>query len=511
MSNLYRRIIHHTTFSFTVMENQVHRFFNKLRPAFGLWRRTYRGTLPAKVPKDIESRSPSLIQPQPQNNAAGAAGNCPQSQDTESLGVNHEDPADASVDAPAENTDPEDDHIRHQDLQQPQFTEGASRFVLAKDGSRDCVALLVNETFLAKLRDLFQEERDLSILDAPLCHAKMDLRNIEWSVQEAQTALETVQSEEEAENYQEIMEQRTIELHKTRRWKDELEEERGMVKGNLELSRNHTQWVLETAMREADLLGPEKPLPAILLREEGPQEIEEEIAVPERSTSTQSSVASTARDHGEVEVSPEEVQRREAYEEFIERSEYLNTVQEKFDGQGFLYRENLAEYQEMAAAGTTNMSRSNFDRRKVQYGQQLTRALIDAEEEFEEARERAQALGAIGSDYGHEFYYGAEYEESWPENKITEYNASQDWSFVEGWMEGIPDSTTQADGDPVEMDEWDAGEVDVNDSISIMDCEDYRQEIDRYRRICSRLEDPCPEVRWLGQPDARPLERRGSC
>lgn len=489
------------------MENHVHRFLNKLRPAFGLWRGNYKGTLPAKIPKDIESDSPSLIQPKPQDGAAGAAGNAPQSPITGSLEVNHED----LVNLSAENTDPEDDHIKHEDLPQPQFTEGPSRFVLAKDGSRDCVALLVNERFLAKLRDLFQEERDLSILDGPLCHAKMDLRNIERSVQEGQTALETAKSEQEAENYQGILEQQTSELHKIRRWKDELEEERGMVKGNLELSRNHTQWVLETAMREADLLGPEKPLPAILLREEGPQEMEEEIEVTEGSMPAQSSVASTARDHGEVEADPEEIQRREAYEEFIERFEYLNTVQEKFDNQGFLYRENLAEYQEMAAAGTTNMSRSDFDRRKVQYGQQLTRALINAEEEYEEARERAQVLGAIGSDYGQEFYYGAEYEESWPENKIAEYNASQDWSHVEGWMDDIPDSTSQAGGDFVEVDEWEAEEVDVNDSISMMDCEDYRQEIDRYRRMCARLEDPCPEVRWLGQPDARILERRGSC
>ena len=491
------------------MEHHVHKFLNRLRPAFGLWRGGYRDTLSAKPQKDIEFGSPSPIQCQSQDEAADAAEKAPKSQITGSLGPSHEDLLNLSAITTAPEVFP-----------QPQFTEGPSRFVLAKDGPRDCVALLVNEGFLAKLRDLFQEERDLSVLEGPLCHAKMDFRNIEHLVQEGQNALETADSEEEAEKYQRIMEQQTSELHKIRRWKHELEEERDIIKSNLELSRNHTKWVLETAMREADLLGPEKPLPAISLREEELQDVEQEVAVPESSIPAQSPTASTANDHGEVEVSQEEIECREVYDEFIERSRFLETVQGKFDSQGFLYRENLAEFEEMAAAGTTNMSRSDFDRRKVRYGQQLTRALIDAEEEFEEARERAQTLGAISSDYGQEFYYGAEYEESWPENKIADYNASQDWSFIESWMDDIPDSNdptsshaaADLDSAAVEVDEWDAEEVDVNDSISMIDCEDYRREIDRYRRMCARLEDPCPEVRWLGQPDAAgALGRRSSC
>lgn len=494
----------YTRSSFAVMEGHVHRFLNKLRPAFGLLRRGSRGTLSVKVPGDIESCLPNLMQQQLEDVAAE---NAPRSPSTEALGADRRDPVDLS----AADADPEDEQIEQEGQPQPQFTEGPSRFVLAKDGSRDCVALLVNEEFLAKLRDLLQEDRDLSVLDRPLCLAKMDYEKIERSMQDGQNALETAESEEQAGEYQRIMEEQTLELSEIQRWKDELEKERGRIKGNLEQSRSHTQWVLESAMRKADLLGPEKPLPAILLREQRPEDIEEEVEATGYLVPARSSVASVTSNHSEVELSQEELQRREAYEEFIERSQYLDTVQEQFDGQGSLYRENLAEYQEMVAIGTTNMSRSDFDSRKVQYGQQLTRALIDAEEEFEEARERAQALGAIGSDYGQEFYYGAEYEESWPENKIADFNASYDWSFVEGWMDNIPDSTSHEDADSVEIDEWDAEEVDVNDSISNIDCEDYRQDIDRYRRICARLEDPCPEARWLGQPDAQLLERRYSC
>ena len=488
------------------MENHVHKILNKFWPAFGLLR-SVRGTLPAEVPKDIESGRPDLTQDRSQDETTDTTTNAPQPPHAGSLGARLE----ASVDSSAANTNSGDDHVENERVPQPQFTEGPSRFILANDGSKDCVALLVNETFLTKLRDLFRENQDVSALDGPLHHANMDANSIESSLQRAQKSLETTKSQEQAEEYEHFRGNKTSELYKIHRWKDELEKERSLVNGNLELSRSHTQWVLETAMREADLLGPEKPLPAILLRVEESEYPPEEVVSPENAMPAQSSTVSVESDHEEVELSEEERQRRAAYEEFVDHLQLLNTVQADFDDQQNNYRENLAKFQQKAEAGTSKMSRSDFDRRSVQYGQQLTRALIDAEEAFEEARERAQDLGAIGSSYGQDSYYGAEYEESWPENKIVDYNASYDWSFVEDWMDNIPDSTSQADAGSVEIDEWDAEEVDVNDSISNTDCEDYRQDIDRYRRICARLEDPCPEVRWLGQPDAKPLERRCSC
>lgn len=488
------------------METHVHNLLNKFRPAFGLLR-NFRGALPVKTPKDIESGRPDLIQSRSRDDTTDAAENALQPQSTGSLGVKQED----SVDSEAANTNTGNDYIENEELPQPQFTEGPSRFVLAKDGSKDCVALLVNETFLTKLRDLFQENRDIIALDEPLHHAKMDAKNIETSVQNAQESLQTAESEEQAEEYQSFIEQQTSTLLKIRGWRDELEKEQGLIKGNLEFSRSHAQWVLETAMKEADLLGPEKPLPTILLRDEEMEYTEEEVEDPELAIPAHSPAVSAASGHEEVEVSEEETRRQAAYDEFIDRSQLLNTVQADFDDQRNNYQDNLAMFQQKAEAGASKMSRSDFDRRSIQYGQRLTRALIDAEEAFEQARERAQDLGAIGSTYGEESYYGAEYEESWPENKIADYNASYDWGFVKDWMDNVPDSTSQADIESVEIDEWDAKEVDVNDSISMIDCEDYRQEIDRYQRQCARLGDPCPEARFLGQPDARPLERRRSC
>ena len=483
------------------MENHIHNFLNRYMPGLGLLR-SFQCTPPADVSNDIESAQTDLMTTQIENGTTDPNTSASQAQITPSIGAENQD----DIDSSAPQTTFKDTHLENEELQQPQFTEGPSRFVLANDGSKECVALLVNEEFLASLRDVSQAIRDVSALNGPLCHAKMDAKNTERSIKNIQETLETLESEGRAE-CQNLIEQQTSELLKIEDWKDDLERERRRIEEKLEICRSHTQWVLESAMKEADFLGPEKPLPAILFRDQEIEKSEEQTEVAGQETSSTTSVAS---DDEEIQVSEEELQRRAAYDDFMDRSQLLNTLQTNFDDQQDNYRENLAKFQEDVEAGTSGMTRSDFDRRSVQYGQQLTRALIEAEEGFEQAKEYAQALGAIASDYGHEFYYGAEYEESWPENKIAEYNASQDWSAIEEWMDNIPNSNNQAEIE-VEIDEWDAEEVDVNDSISAIDCEEYRQDIDRYRRICARLEDPCPEVRFLGQPDERVLERRSSC
>ena len=520
MRNIYRRICRDIRLSVSNMENHIHNFLNKIRPGLGLLR-SFRGTLPQRIPRDIESAQPELIQSQNQDYTIGATENAVHPQNPTNLAANQDDQINSLAATPTSTGN----NVENEEDPQRRFTKGPSRFTIASDGSNECVALLVSEGFLDKLRDLFQETRDVSALEGPLHRAEIDAQEIEKSITRAQESLETVEGEQ-AEEHRIFIEQQTSKLLKINRWKDELENERSLIEAKLELSRSHTQWVLETAMKEADYLGPEKPLPAILLRNEEIECAEEKAEAPEYDMPLQSPAESVASYREEVEVSEEELQRRAAYDEFIDRSQLLDTLQTNFDNQQYNYRENLARFEQEVEAGTNTMSRSAFDRRSVQYGQQLTRALIDAEEAFEEARDHALALNAITSTYGHDFYPGADYEESWPENKIANYNASQDWSSVQAWMDDIPapapnDDVSNShhdraddddDGAVVELDEWDAGEVEVNDSISVIDWEEYRRDIDRYRRMCDRLVDPCPEVRWLGQPDeGAGLERRNSC
>ena len=537
-------------FSLATMDNHMRKFFGKFKPAFG-YLQLFRGNLPANFPEDIESgrlnkRIRSTV-PSVEHTAspqdAGSSEDDVESHPAPFARPN--DDYDKQEDIPKrQSTDHADGgapqpqpsvvtlgnttHLpvtddcagdEHERFPQPQFTEGPSQFILAKDGSRDCVALLVNKTFIDKLQDLFNENRDLRLLDGPLRQAGQEISQIERSIQRAQEYLETAGSDETADECRRTIEQYGHELLHVHQRRDELEEEYELIKGNHELSTNHTQWVLEQAMRNGNLQGPEKPLPAVLVSQEEEDYTEPETEAVENDgevsahpVPTESIPASIAPDSSEPPRSPEFLERQAALDDFLQREQALDVVQDKFNNQRQNYQENLTKYLQKFENGATNMSRSAFDRRSVQYGQQLTRALIDAEEAFEEARDHAIALNAISSSHGHEFPYGAHYEESWPENKIADYNASQDWTYIETWMDDIPDScnSNSDDVEVEEVDEWDAEEVEVNDSISMIDCEDYRRDIDRWQRMCARLEDPCPEARWLGQVDGRVLERRGS-
>ena len=479
----------------------MRRFFDRIKHAFG-YLQALRGNLTGQILGDVESgwwifkqnRSTCLTEEHPSN---------------------EDDP----IELPAAVIDADNKHTEHDQILGPQFTEGPSRFSLAKDGPLDCVALLINETFLAKLQDLFNEHRDLGLLEGSLHLAKKETSQLERLLQRAQESFETADSEEIENDCLKILEKNGPKLRQSRQWRDELEKEYELVKSNYELSTNHTRWVLETAMKDANLLEPKKPLPAILVRQEefesderetNESEVsEDENEIPGEVMVPQSPGTSVESDHSEFPQSPGDLERQEAYDHFVQLDIALDEVQDRFDNQKQNYRDQLAKYHEKCENGATGMKRSAFDRRSIQYGQQLTRALIDAEEDFEQARERAYCLGAIPSDYGRECY-GAEYEESWPENKTAEYNASCDWGHIHAWMDDIPNSTSGAYNELVEIDEWGAEEVEINDSISMIDCEDYRQAIDRYQRQCARLGDPCPEVRLLGQSDETPLERRCS-
>ena len=479
----------------------MRRFLNRIKHAFG-YLQVLRGNLTGQILGDVESgrwslkrnRSPCLTEEHPSNE-------------------------DGPIELPAAIIAADNKHTEHDQILGPQFTEGPSRFSLAKDGPRDCVALLINETFLGKLQDLFNEHRDLGLLEGSLHLAEKETSQLERLLQRAQESFETADSEEIEKDCLKILEKNGPKLRQSRQWRDELEKEYELVKSNYELSTNHTRWVLETATEDANLLGPEKPLPTILVRQEESESDEPEInesevsedenEIPGEVMVPQSPGTSVESDHSELSQSPGELERQEAYDHFIQLDIALDEVQDRFDNQKQNYRDQLAKYHEKCENGATGMKRSAFDRRSIQYGQQLTRALIDAEEDFERARERAYYLGAIPSDYGRECY-GAEYEESWPENKTADFNASCDWGHIHAWMGDIPNSADEADNKSVEVDDWGAEEVEVNDSISMIDCEDYRQDIDRYQRQCARLEDPCAKARLLGQPDERPLERRYS-
>ncbi|KAL9065934.1 MAG: hypothetical protein Q9161_007918 [Pseudevernia consocians] len=388
---------------------------------------------------------------------------------------------------------------------QPQFTEGPARVVMTNDGSKDCMALLMTDTLVAKLRELYEDSHHLSGKQGPLDYARREARDFEASINQIKELIEETQDEEKIEELQEMMQQREPQMLKISKRRDELEKGAKQLERNVASSRAHIQWVLDTAMKEADLLEPHRPLTPVTINDfESEFEDQEEI-----HQNTYNGKASKDANHKAIESvthgaefpkqhsgvlantddDPEESQllHRVAWESYNETLATMHKVKALFDNRQQSYETDLADYQQGFRDGIYKISRSEFDRSKIRYGQKVTRALIDAEEDFEAAKEQAQAVGAIGSDYDDAANSYGCYEESWPESQLVSYIATKDWGSVHDWLAGLPEPSNpeeiEQESESPEVDDWYADEVDPADSISQIDFDDYRKDIDRWENI----------------------------
>lgn len=425
-----------------------------------------------------------------------------------------------------------DRQMEREEAPQPQFTKGPARFIVANDGSENCVALLVTETLMTKLGVLFEDSLQIEVRSGPLEHARIDAREAQISLDEAEKSLEKSGNQTRVEELRKKVQQQQRDLAKVCQRRDRLEEGRLRIERSISLSRDHTMWVLHTAMKEANLIKP----PTVLLpvSASGDESDDESEAF-----SRQGSITSTSETYTEPPLSESEQFRQAAREELDKRSHTLDVIQAKFDNQRRLYEKDLATYQQGFDDGTFKFSRSEFDCRKLEYGQKVTRALINAEEAYDKAEEHAKAVGAVGSNYSQGSGYG-QYEESLSDHHTASYIAQRDWGFVHKWLATVPGADMLQDPNSLdksifiengEWDEeldgtdyarggedvdWDIPEAEIQDSASAIDHDLNRKNLDRWQQLCAQpLPDAPPEV-WDTWPEAmimwpvNELERRQS-
>lgn len=408
------------------------------------------------------------------------------------------------------------------EVSQPQFTKGRARFVVADDGSEKCMALFVTETLLTKLDDLFESKSQLEIKSGSLEYARFEARKAQTLVDEAEELVEKAKeslkeddSQERVEELQKVVQQHQRRLKKAGQKRDKLEEHCDRVERSIALSQHQALWAISVAMKEAHLTRPlTVPSPVSAEGDESDNSREE---LPQQSPTT-----SASRYYTEPQLSESEQLRQAAREELDERSHSLDVIQAKFDNQRNLYEQNLAKYQEGFRDGTYNFSRTEFDCRKLEYSQNVTRALINAEEAYDEAEEHAKAVGAIGSDQ--DSSYG-QYEESLPDDHMASYIAQKDWGSVHKWLANVPDDDMLEDPNSLfipkdtdngdweegqngpdsargsEEEYWEVPEVEIQDSASAIDFDYNRKNLDRWQQLCAQpLPEASPEA-WDTWPE----------
>ena len=483
--------------------------------------KAWKGSPPTNSSGDIETGLLNTIQSPPTNNKAQHSSEHERAKDrTEIKGGDSVRPQESSLTL-ARPIGPN---------QQLQFTDGPAQFVIVNNGSKDCLALLVTETFVAKSRDLYEDSHHLAGKQGPLQHVRRDARNAENSLGLVIESLEAAESREQANELEKVARTRESELIEAGKRKKEIERGAEQLESSIAASRAYTQWVLETAMEEANLLEPHRPLTPFTVADNedntSPNEVynrlhnghvtnedeAQETTQQENSSRQELQVRpNNAEAPADSERNPagEDPIRQAAWNDYNDKLETFHKIQAIFDDRRETYETNLAKYQDGVKNGMYQMSRSDFDRNRVRHGQKITRALIDAEEAFDAAKTYAQAVGATGSEYEPTNHFGS-YEESMPDSQMASYNASTDFGDIYRWMADVPEMGDFDEFEPVEVDDWDAREIDQTDSISQIDFVEYRKPIDQWQYECALARGEGPEEYYLGPVNVEFLERRHS-
>ena len=384
-----------------------------------------------------------------------------------------------------------------------EFTEGPARFTLANDGSKDCIALLVPETFIIKSADLFDWKRKISAMEGPLYHARMDARDLEASLNNIRISLGAAETEESAEAFRRQIRLQKHDLHNIRQRLGQLEEAYSSAELESSRARNHTQYVLESAMEAAGLLrrsNPAASLKAPPLASAVDHGDDDDNIGRNAEVAMQESIDPNIQT--EPAKSSEELARQEVLERLEESWYQYARAQAQFDNRKDLYDRNLAEYQRRAASGECLLSRSDFDCQAVAWGQQLTGALIYAEAVFDQAQEDARAVKVTRSTIDEKSCHKSNL--SVPDEFACD-DASEKRRAIDAWAANAT-ASSECSGD-VDIDDWDSGTVEIWDSVSAVDYGTYGKQIVRWQDVCASIERP-KETLWTVREE--PFARRRS-
>jgi hypothetical protein len=186
---------------------------------------------------------------------------------------------------------------------------------------------------------------------------------------------------------------------------------------------------------------------------------------------------------------PSEVARRDwadgqdAARELVNEREYqLQDAVLKVENFGDYYEAELRMFQEGKAEGRIETTKTDFDVCLLHQAQVATGALIQAEQEFEAAKEHARGLGVVSSEFDQESGFLNYADDGYRESMEADIAAHVDRGRIEKWMDEENDKQDQSP----DCDNWDSESVGFGDSISVVAEGKGRKRIDRWRSICER-------------------------
>ena len=367
--------------------------------------------------------------------------------------------------------------IKPNQIDERQLTKGSSRIVMASDGTKDCMALLLTEELIKEFEYLTEETHKLENVERNLRDAtlKADIAGLE--AKEYQADVEKTEDPDLITELRKHIETQSRICRMNAAWQKSLQTLAITRRGNLEHSQNVFQGIFRRALQEANLLASPKAKVESL----SPSRAVDDEQVSQYSMDSPTTVESM--------VSVEELCRRNAREDLEWARLDLFRRQVAFENRQNDCQMELERFQDAVAKGTTSCTQTRFDCLAVETAQELTRELIDAEAYEEYAVERARALGILSPYEDQESNFLSDISDGYHESHEASMKAAVNRNFIQAWNDTIVDSEPEENEDLEEPDDWDAKTVDLSDSISLVDHSRNRKRIDHWRRVCELRDD----------------------
>ncbi|CAO1597162.1 MAG: hypothetical protein LQ349_000149 [Xanthoria aureola] len=366
---------------------------------------------------------------------------------------------------------------------------GPCRMVVTKHDSEDCPALLVTKQVIWRLEGISEETRKVERLETKVERLERNMHGDLFCVRDNEYLLEDATSQEEIDRLREII----ADL----RGKITPQEERlEALKGQLVAAKQDVAYLeglfrdsFEKVLVDTGLLKIRKEHTDNEARESEDSSESQPDLYPDEISPIQSDTS---------EISLEELNRRAVGAELRTRHLELLEAEHEFDLRQDNYDLTKARYWSLVRAGECEMTPTEFDHCDVEVTRELTRDLRLAEEAYEEALARRNALGPNEEDQESGFLddqddgYRLSFENDGP--------ASAPTGLIRKWLEGIPDVENLPDMEALEtapnpqceqahregLEDCDIRSAQMSDGWSCHDLTRNRRRIDRWRAVTGR-------------------------
>ena len=392
------------------------------------------------------------------------------------------------------------------------YTKGPARMVLASDGVQQCSALLMKLDLSAKIQEAIQFQRKAARVRRHAEAQEVEFRKFEREVNEeiSNYQIRVARAKEEGgEDSEEAiagLEEKLEALHA-------VAERLSLKRLALERKVEWRMHMLQEAQIEVIDYLEETFVEANLIESDDVQ-VEESVETFDLQTECKKVVRdlqgdcdvydddgySQAQPSPEVEpletgdafmrpdlskLAPEQQRRIEIWDAITLAQNRFQDAQKAFDLRASEQGHELECRRQAKLKGeeTLDSTQTEFDLRWVKRNRDLTHGLVEAEKQLSEAKAAARAANIDVSD-----------QESACGDEATEFSFAIDTQEaaayagprVKTWLEEVEEGTSDQPQSAAEVDGWEFCEIEIWDSISCVDNDFYRDQIDEWQRICRK-------------------------